>query len=186
MSILFETLSREDQRHIDQCAELLVLGFGVEMAPGEWETKDEALEEVHEMLDEERILRIALDEDNRVVGWIGGIAAYEPFAWELHPLVVHPDQQGKGIGRALIADFEAQVKARGGISIMLGTDDETEMTSLGGVDVYPDPLEHLRNLRNLRRHPYQFYEKCGYVLVGIIPDANGFGKPDILMAKRVI
>jgi hypothetical protein len=25
----------------------------------------------------------------------------------------------------------------------------------------------------------------GYVITGIVPDANGRGKPDILMAKRV-
>ena len=27
--------------------------------------------------------------------------------------------------------------------------------------------------------------RLGFVVVGVVPDANGFGKPDILMAKRV-
>jgi aminoglycoside 6'-N-acetyltransferase I len=31
----------------------------------------------------------------------------------------------------------------------------------------------------------KFYQKLGYVIVGVIPDANGPGKPDIMMAKRV-
>jgi len=41
------------------------------------------------------------------------------------------------------------------------------------------------HIRNLGRHPYEFYQKLGYVIVGVIPDANGLGKPDILMAKSV-
>ena len=28
--------------------------------------------------------------------------------------------------------------------------------------------------------------KIGYVIVGVIPDASGLGKPDILMAKSVV
>ena len=27
--------------------------------------------------------------------------------------------------------------------------------------------------------------KLGYEAVGVVPDANGFGRPDLLMAKRV-
>lgn len=33
--------------------------------------------------------------------------------------------------------------------------------------------------------PYEFYQKLGYAIIGVVPDANGLGKPDILMAKRV-
>jgi hypothetical protein len=36
-----------------------------------------------------------------------------------------------------------------------------------------------------RGHPFEFYQKCGFVIVGVVPDANGYSKPDILMAKRV-
>jgi aminoglycoside 6'-N-acetyltransferase I len=46
-------------------------------------------------------------------------------------------------------------------------------------------LAPLQTIGNLRRHPYEFYQKLGYVIVGVIPDTNGFGKPDIFMAKRV-
>jgi aminoglycoside 6'-N-acetyltransferase I len=51
--------------------------------------------------------------------------------------------------------------------------------------VYPDVLDRLRSIKNIREHPFEFYLKVGYQLVGLIPDANGFGRPDILMAKRV-
>jgi aminoglycoside 6'-N-acetyltransferase I len=47
-------------------------------------------------------------------------------------------------------------------------------------------LENLSNIKNLRRHPFESYQKSGFVLTGVIPDANGFGKPDILMCKRVL
>ena len=76
-------------------------------------------------------------------------------------------------------------QTRGGSTIWLGTDDENNQTSLGGIDLYPNVLDHLANIRNLNNHPYEFYLKVGFVIVGVIPDANGPGKPDIMMAKRL-
>jgi len=37
----------------------------------------------------------------------------------------------------------------------------------------------------VKGHPFEFYQKQGYVITGVVPDANGVGKPDILMSKRV-
>jgi aminoglycoside 6'-N-acetyltransferase I len=105
--------------------------------------------------------------------------------WELHPLVVCPQSQGQGVGRALVEDLVGAVRARGGLTLTLGSDDDDEMTSLSGVELYPDPWPHIASIRNLRRHPYEFYQKCGFVITGVVPDANGLGKPDILMARRV-
>ncbi len=76
------------------------------------------------------------------------------------------------------------MRERGGITLQLGSDDESGMTSLYGADLYPDVLGHLANIRNLRGHPYEFYQKLGFSIVGVMPDANGPGKPDIFMAKR--
>ena len=59
------------------------------------------------------------------------------------------------------------------------------MTSLAGKDLFQDTLKHLAEIRNLRNHPYEFYQKVGFTVVGVVPDANGPGKPDILMAKRI-
>ena len=119
-----------------------------------------------------------------LLGWVGGFHEYGR-VWQLHPRVVRPDAQGRGIGRALIAAFEAEVGRRGGLKIMLGSDDENDMTTLSGVDLYTDISGHIAGIRNLRRHPYEFYQKCGFTIVGVVPDANGIGKPDILLAKRV-
>jgi aminoglycoside 6'-N-acetyltransferase I len=97
---------------------------------------------------------------------------------------VRPDLQRRGIGSALVADLEERVRERGALTLWLGSDDDTGMTTLSGVDLYPNVLEHLANIENLRGHPYEFYQKLGFSIIGAMPDANGPGKPDIYMAKR--
>ena len=59
------------------------------------------------------------------------------------------------------------------------------MTTLADKDLYDDIPGNLANIRNLKNHPYEFYIKQGFTIVGVIPDANGPGKPDIIMAKRL-
>jgi aminoglycoside 6'-N-acetyltransferase I len=179
-----EDLRPDDEATIRMVAGVLVAGFAAHGATA-WPNLERALDEVRQSFGVGRISRVALDDDGAVLGWIGGIAGYRGRVWELHPLVVAPAWQGRGVGQALVADFEGRVRERGGLTITLGTDDVDGLTSLGGVDLFPRPLEHLARIRNLRRHPYEFYQKQGYVIVGVVPDANGFGKPDILMAKSV-
>lgn len=183
MSLKIADLSKYNKQRIQETAEILHLAFA-ENWPNAWPELDDALEEVKEMLYWERICRIALIE-KRVVGCIGGIPQYDGEVYELHPLAVHPDFQGQGIGRALVEDFERELAKRACTTIMLGTDDENAMTSLAGVDLYEDLWTKLANIQNFKNHPYSFYEKMGFRIIGVVPDANGFGKPDILMAKRV-
>ncbi len=173
-----------DSRLMQQAAQLLVEGFA-EHWPEAWPTLDDALEEVNGMLADDRLCRVMVDENSNVLGWVGGIPEYDGLVWELHPMVVRSDSRGQGIGRALIVDFEAQVRLRGGLTIMLGTDDEDGMTSLANVNLYDNLPEKIASIRSLKDHPYEFYQKCGFVIIGVIPDANGKGKPDILMAKQV-
>ncbi len=183
--ITINNLSANDKTAIHAAAQLLVDGFR-EHWPNAWPDLAAALEEVHEALESGKICRAAFDETGTLVGWIGALPEYDGRVWELHPLVVRGDKRGAGVGRALMADLEAQVATRGGLTIMLGSDDEDAMTSLSGGDLYPDVWTHITAIRNLRGHPYSFYQKCGFVIVGVIPDANGIGKPDILMAKRIM
>ena len=84
-----------------------------------------------------------------------------------------------------MADLEIQVQAQGGLTLWLGTDDEDDGTTLSNVDLYPNVWEHIADIRNLKGHSYEFYQKLGFVIVGVLPDANGLGKPDIFMAKRL-
>lgn len=182
--IKIEMANPEDQLCLDQMAQLLLDEF-CDLAPEAWPDWASVQEEVAEALQVGRICRIARDEAGRIIGWIGALPLYGVTTWELHPLVVARDQQGKGIGRQLVADLERHVAQQGGLNLFLGTDDEMARTSLAGLDLYPDPLQKLQTIRNLRRHPFTFYQKCGFVIVGVLPDANGFGKPDIFMAKRI-
>lgn len=124
-------------------------------------------------------------DNGTVLGWIGAQPQYSGNVWELHPLVVRREHQGVGIGRELVQHLEAEVARQGGRTLWVGTDDEAGLTSVAGIDLYPHVLEKLHQIRNLQRHPMGFYLKLGFEVIGIMPDANGFGKPDIYMAKRV-
>ena len=169
---------------IEQVARILVEGFK-EHWPEAWPTVEDATNEVRESFLEDRISRIAVDDEGRVIGWIGGQPLYNGNVWELHPLVVSTAARGQGVGRALVADLERLVMAKGASTLFLGTDDEDNMTSLAGKDLYTGVWEHIGEIQNLRRHPFEFYLKLGFVIVGVMPDANGPGKPDIFMAKRL-
>ncbi len=182
MALKITDLDPADKAAIAQVGRIVVEAFRGH-SPA-WPDLASAEAEVRESFEDGRISRVAR-ENGVVVGWIGGIREYDGHAWELHPLAVDPARQGEGIGRALVADLERQVAARGAATLYLGADDEDGRTSLSDTDLFPDPLEHLANIENPGRHPYAFYRACGFSVVGVIPDANGPGKPDILMAKRV-
>ena len=183
-------LTSENSRAVEQAAMLLVEGFR-DTGSTSWSDLEDALSDVRESFQPgqpgqpRRISRVAVDKAGNVEGWIGGIEEYNGNVWELHPLVVRQDCRRQGVGRALVLDFERQVAQRGAHTIWLGADDENCRTSVGGIDLYPGVLDKVQAIKNLRQHPFEFYKKAGFEVVGTIPDANGFGKPDILMAKRI-
>jgi aminoglycoside 6'-N-acetyltransferase I len=177
----FIKLSLENQEYINQCALLLLNNFD-----HSWESLESATEEVLKSIEDNKISIIVVNDDDLVLGWIGGIRKYDGNVWEIHPLVVHKEYQRRGIGKLVVSEFEKEVSLRGGITIILGTDDEDNRTTLGGIDIYPDIFNQVEGIKNLDNHPFEFYINMGFKIVGVIPDANGFGKPDILMAKRVI
>ena len=96
-----------------QCG-LLVEGFRG-LAPDAWASRENAEGEVREAIDE-GFCRAALDENGAVLGWVGGRHAYGK-VWELHPLVVDPERQGEGIGRALVLDLRKFAGEPGAYSI---------------------------------------------------------------------
>lgn len=184
MNISLRTLTPKDPEAVlRQAALLLVEGFR-DMAPEFCPDLPSAREELAEGLKAERICRGAFD-GGLLLGWVGGIPQYEGRTFELHPIVVRREFWGKGVGSLLVKDLEEQAAQRGGCVVFLGTDDEMDKTSLSRVDLFHNTWEHIKNIKNYRRHPYEFYQKQGYAIVGVLPDANGPGKPDIFMAKRI-
>jgi len=158
-----------------------------EEMPQGWPTVDDARQELREICEKQfdgKPELIAALADNEVVGWAGILPSHGGRVWELHPLVVRNDQQGKGTGRALVLAIEKIARARGGQTIWLGSDDETGETTLAGVDLYDNLPRRLRDFKP-SRHPTAFYVKLGYKLIGVMPDANGPGRPDIFMAKQL-
>jgi aminoglycoside 6'-N-acetyltransferase I len=174
----------QDTSLVQQAANLLVEVFK-DTGSTSWPDQEAGLKEMEEFKQPDHVSLAAIDDNKMLLGWIGGIRQYDGNTWELHPLVVKSEFQRKGIGRALVAALEHRVRELGGINLYLGTDDENYRTSISGIDLYPDVLEKLSRIKNLNGHPYEFYQKVGFTLVGVIPDANGWGKPDIFMAKRI-
>ena len=162
-----------------QAATLLVEGFD---RPSGWPTVDVATREVDSVL--RRGFAFAAFEEGVLLGWIGGLPQYDGRVWELHPLVVRPQRRLRGVGRALVGAFEDEARRRDALTFTLGTDDDADQTSLSGISLYGDIPRHIAELHDLgSRHPFLFYRRLGYVVTGIMPDANGPGRPDICMSK---
>ena len=154
--------------------------------PRGWPTLASAREEVARVIADGFARAMGSAGGDTLLGWVGGLPEYHGRVWELHPLVVRPEHRRQGIGRALVAAFEAEARRRGALTATLGTDDDSGMTSLSDVDLYADVPGHMSGLRDLGRdHPFLFYRKLGYVVTGVMPDANGRGRPDIYMSKSL-
>lgn len=166
----------------EQAAILLVEAFS---EPHGWPNVESARDELARVI-ADGFSRGMLDGDT-LLGWVGGRPEYHGRVWELHPLVVRRAHRRLGVGRALVATFELEARRRGALTVTLGTDDDSGMTSLADTHLYDDIPRHIAELRDLGRgHPFVFYRKLGYVVTGVMPDANGPGRPDIYMSKSLV
>jgi aminoglycoside 6'-N-acetyltransferase I len=184
--MLIKDLQRSDSQSIEEVALILQESFKGHCP--DYDNVEDARKKVLEAFEDHEISRIAVDENGSVLGWVGGIRLYNGHVYELDPLVVRKDTHGSGVGRKLVEDFERIAGEKGAETIWLGTDDEDSRTNLSDCNLYPDVLGHASQICNRDDrlgHPFKFYQKLGFVVVGVLPDANGPGKPDIYMAKRV-
>jgi aminoglycoside 6'-N-acetyltransferase I len=173
----------ESERIKEQAKRILLEAFPkAAMWPDINEQK--AVDEVNECVCGENIC-IGLNIDDQLIGWIGLRPMYEK-TWELQPIAVKPEYQGKGYGKILLNELEKKAREKGIIGIFAGSDDETNKTSLSEKEITSYNIyEEIKNIKNYKNHPYEFYIKCGYTIVGVIPNANGANKPDIWLWKDI-
>ena len=172
-------MTQLNRAQIIQAAEILT-----DSIPIGWPTFKHALDEIDRLLSPENTLLAAVGDDI-VVGWGGILPAYYGNVFEIHPLGVRSDKRRQGIGRAIVAALEDGARKQGGLTIYAGADDERDdgETSLANVDLYDDLPGKIISF-SPGTHLSGFYLKRGYKIIGVMPDANGIGKPDIFLAKR--
>ena len=184
-SIRILTLDPADDAMVEQCALILVRAFKPHH-PLAWPTLVSAKEAVVSFSREDRISLVAIDSQTQVLGWVGAIRQYAGHAWELHPLAVDPSRQLHGVGTRLVQALLESISKTKASTLYLLTDDENSQTSLANLNLYPSPMTQLMGITNVNHHPFEFYLKLGFCITGVIPDANGPGKPDILMSKSLL
>lgn len=147
---------------------------------------DSAMREIQRMSGKGVLTRVAI-EDGEPRGWIAAQPQGQG-SWEIHPLLVDPTASGRGFGRMLVEDIERQMRLHKGISVFLSTSDATNSTNLSDFDLYSAPLDALRNIAvrdKAHGHAFRFWQRVGFTVVGVIPDAEGPGVPSIQLAKKL-
>lgn len=182
MSETIVDLAALDATRVDQLA-LLTHTAAREHAPTWLPTVADAHETIAEA--RARFSRVMLGADGAPIGWVAAGHAWGRI-WDLHPLIVDVAHQRRGIGRTLVLEVEREATRAGALVLSLGTSDTTHATSVSDVDLYDDPLRHLAELSLRASHSVEFWQRIGFKLIGVIPDAEGPGQPSLQLAKRLI
>lgn len=176
---MIKQLKSTDEKEILEIAHLMI-----ELFPQAYHNPKEVSDELKDLATPPNLLFASFDQAH-VTGAIGAILQYGTTGYELHPLVVHKAYQKKGIGSKLMVTLEKAIIEQGGIMVYLGSDDEFDQTTASQRDLYQNLSDWIETIDS-KTHPLNFYRKHGYHVTGLIPDANGFGKPDIILAKRLV
>jgi ribosomal protein S18 acetylase RimI-like enzyme len=101
--------------------------------------------------------------DGRLAGYTcyGEIACTEG-SYDLYWIAVHPDFQGRGLGRELLRETEARVRARGGARVYIETSGRPLYESTRG-----------------------FYERCDYRLEATLEGFYGLGDAKLIYSRAL-
>jgi aminoglycoside 6'-N-acetyltransferase I len=173
-------MAQLNKTQIIQAAQILT-----DSLPLGWPTLDDAMNEINELLVPQNTL-LAVVENDTVLGWGGILSKYDGHVFEIHPLAVRSDRRKQGLGKAIVAALEDEARKQGGLTMLACADDEKGNggTSFANVDLYEDLPEKIKYF-SPGTHQSGFYLKLGYKIIGVMPDANGPGKPDIYLGKRL-
>jgi acetoin utilization deacetylase AcuC-like enzyme/GNAT superfamily N-acetyltransferase len=148
---LRETLVAEDARRVRQLVE--ITGF---FGPEEVDVAEELVNEHLNRKDASGYHFIMADHYGRLAGY----ACFGPIpctssSYDLYWIAVHPDYQGRGLGRRLLIEAERRIKTAGGTRIYVDTSQRVQYASTRA-----------------------FYENNGYRLETVLKDfyAQGDGK----------
>ncbi|MDB4956256.1 MAG: acetyltransferase [Myxococcales bacterium] len=178
--VALDALGKNDLEHLAH----LTLAAAREHAPEWLPDLDAAREEISDALAADKASRVVLNPRRQPIGWVSAGLSWER-VWELHPLIVAIEHQRRGHGLRLVREIERLAKEAGALTMTLGTSDTINATSLSGVDLYDDTFKRLANIEVHSSHAVDFWRRAGYQIVGVIPDAEGPGKPSITLARRL-
>jgi len=142
---------------------------------------DAAREELADALAPEKTA-LVLIESGKPIAWVAAARDWGRI-WELHPLIVAVDHQRRGHGLRLVRAIEDIARAAGALTMLLGTSDTVDATSLSNVDLYEGTGARLDAMTVRAPHAVTFWQRAGYKIVGVLPDAEGPGKPSIQLAR---
>ena len=110
MRVYCRDLAADDPAGVAAAAQIALDAFA--HIPAFCDTYEDALAEVREALEPEKICLAAFAPGGEMLGWVGGMHSYA-LVWELHPLAVAPAGRWQGVGRALVTALEARIAAAG-------------------------------------------------------------------------
>ncbi len=145
---------------------------------------DAARGELTDAREPQKIGRVLLDATGQPIAWVTAVPDWGD-VWELNPLIVGIEHQGSGHGQRLVSEIEQLVAARGARTMTAFTSDTIGATSLADCDLYDNTFARLAAVEIRRPHALGFLQHVGYRIVGVVPDAEGPGKPSIALARRL-
>jgi len=101
-------------------------------------------------------------------GRLVGYSCYGPIpctqsSFDIYWIAVHPDYQGRGVGRQLLKETERLIRAGGGIRVYVDTSQRVQYASTRA-----------------------FYERCGYQAESLLPDFYAQGDGKVIYCKQLV